>query len=118
MKKIVFGTAITLAILFTGCGENEDKEDFTRLIHEGLESDITQFETYFEQLKRRYFAQLLRQFDDQDDYALTLIRTKFSGLSVTDAIESLKLVEFNDLLSIKDDIKQMDTAFVKMNKKA
>ena len=26
MKKIVFGTAITLAILFTGCGENEDKE--------------------------------------------------------------------------------------------
>ena len=82
------------------------------------ESDITQFETYFEQLKRRYFAQLLRQFDDQDDYALTLIRTKFSGLSVTDAIESLKLVEFNDLLSIKDDIKQMDTAFVKMNKKA
>ena len=99
-------------------GENEDKEDFTRLIHEGLESDITQFETYFEQLKRRYFAQLLRQFDDQDDYALTLIRTKFSGLSVTDAIESLKLVEFNDLLSIKDDIKQMDTAIVKMNKKA
>ena len=27
MKKIVFGTAITLAILFTGCGENEDKEN-------------------------------------------------------------------------------------------
>ena len=26
MKKIVFGTAITLAILFTGCGENEDTE--------------------------------------------------------------------------------------------
>jgi hypothetical protein len=26
MKKIVFGTAITMAILFTGCGENEDKE--------------------------------------------------------------------------------------------
>ncbi|MBL3519513.1 hypothetical protein H0A43_03450 [Arcobacter lanthieri] len=26
MKKIVFGTAITLAILFTGCSENEDKE--------------------------------------------------------------------------------------------
>ncbi len=26
MKKIVFGTAITLAILFTGCSENEDNE--------------------------------------------------------------------------------------------
>ena len=26
MKKIVFGTAITLAILFTGCSENENKE--------------------------------------------------------------------------------------------
>ena len=26
MKKIIFGTAIALAILFTGCGENEDKE--------------------------------------------------------------------------------------------
>ena len=26
MKKIVFGTAIALSILLTGCGENENKE--------------------------------------------------------------------------------------------
>ena len=26
MKKIVFGTAIALSILFTGCSENENKE--------------------------------------------------------------------------------------------
>lgn len=26
MKKILFGTAITLSILFNGCSENENKE--------------------------------------------------------------------------------------------
>lgn len=98
-------------------GENEDKEDFIKLIHEGLQSDISQFERYFETLKRRYFAQLLRQFDDQDDYAITLIRSKFSHIEITDSIHSLKSIQFNDLLNIKDDLLSLDTAFVKMNKK-
>jgi len=98
-------------------GENEDEEDFKNLVHEGLNTDITHFETYFELLKRRYFAQLLRQFDDHDDYALTLIPTKFNALEITDSIVSLKEIKFSDLLSIKDEILSLDTTFVKMNKR-
>ena len=98
-------------------GENEDKEDFINLIHEGLQTNIIEFESFFERLKRRYFAQLLRQFDDQDDYAITLIRSQFSHVSITDAINCLKEVNFSDLLTIKDEILEMNTAFVKMNHK-
>ncbi len=98
-------------------GENEDKKDFIQLIHEGLQTDISQFERYFETLKRRYFAQLLRQFDDQDDYAITLIRSKFNHIEIIDSIHSLKSIQFNDLLNIKDELLSLDTAFVKMNKK-
>lgn len=98
-------------------GENEDKDDFINLIYEGLNTNISEFEMFFERLKRRYFAQLLRQFDDQDDYAITLIRSQFSHVNVTDSIQCLKEVNFNDLLMIKDEILEMDTAFVKMNHK-
>jgi len=98
-------------------GENEDEEDFKKLIHEGLNTDINHFESYFELLKRRYFAQLLRQFDDQDDYALTLIRTKFNSLEITDSIVALKEIKFEDLLSVKDELLSLDSTFVKMNKK-
>ena len=98
-------------------GENEDKDDFINLIYEGLNTNISEFEMFFERLKRRYFAQLLRQFDDQDDYAITLIRSQFSHVNVTDSIQCLKDVNFNDLLMIKDEILEMDTAFVKMNHK-
>jgi predicted Zn-dependent peptidase len=99
-------------------GENEDEEDFINLIHEGLNTDISDFEAFFELLKRRYFAQLLRQFDDQDDYALTLIRTKFNELEITDSINVLKEIEFKDLLNISEEILSFDTTFVKMNKKS
>ena len=98
-------------------GENEDKDDFINLIHEGLQTNIIEFEGFFERLKRRYFAQLLRQFDDQDDYAITLIRSQFSHVNITDSINCLKEVNFSDLLTIKDEILGMDTAFVKMNHK-
>lgn len=98
-------------------GENEDQDDFVRLIHEGLDANINDFEDYFLRLKRRYFAQLLRQFDDQDDYAITLIRSRFSHVEITDSIHCLKEVNFSDLLSIRDEILDMDTALVKMNKK-
>lgn len=98
-------------------GENDDETDFKLLIHEGLNTDLSHFDIYFERLKRRYFAQLLRQFDDHDDYAITLIRTKFSATEINDSINCLKEVEFNDLLAIKDEILILDTAFVKMNKK-
>ncbi|HET6785604.1 MAG TPA: pitrilysin family protein [Erysipelotrichaceae bacterium] len=99
-------------------GENEDEVDFKKLVIEGLNTDITHFETYFELLKRRYFAQLLRQFDDQDDYALTLIRSKFNKLEITDSIHALKEINFIDLLSVSSEILSLDTTFVKMNKKS
>jgi len=99
-------------------GENEDEVDFKKLVNEGLKTDITHFETYFELLKRRYFAQLLRQFDDQDDYALTLIRSKFSKLEITDSIQALKNIKFSDLLTVNDEILSLDTTFVKMNNKS
>ena len=98
-------------------GEQENQEDFVNLIHEGLNTNINQFEDFFLRLKRRYFAQLLRQFDDQDDYAITLIRSRFNQVDITDSIHCLKEVVFNDLLTIKDEILEMDTAFVKMNRK-
>ncbi len=98
-------------------GENEDEKDFKELIHEGLNSDVSSFKKYFDRLKRRYFAQLLRQFDDHDDYAITLIRSKFTDIDIMASIECLKKVEFEDLLSIKDEISMLDTAFVKMNKR-
>jgi Zn-dependent M16 (insulinase) family peptidase len=99
-------------------GENEDEIDFKELIHEGFKTDIKLFESYFENIKRRYFAQLLRQFDDQDDYAITLIRSRFSSIEITDSINCLKEIQFNDLFRIKDEILALDTSFVKMNKKA
>jgi hypothetical protein len=99
-------------------GENEDEFDFKELVHEGLNTDIGLFEGFFEHLKRRYFAQLLRQFDDHDDYAITLIRSKFNSIEITDSINCLKEIQFNDLINIKDEILKLDTAFVKMNKKA
>jgi len=98
-------------------GENEDQIDFKQLIHEGLNTDIMLFEEFFENLKRRYFAQLLRQFDDHDDYAITLIRSRFNSIEITDSINCLKEILFKDLLDIKDEILSLDTAFVKMNKK-
>lgn len=99
-------------------GENEDEDDFKKLVHEGLNTDINHFKSYFELLKRRYFAQLLRQFDDQDDYALTLIRTKFNSLEITDSIVALKEIKFEDLLSVRDELLSLDSTFVKMNKKS
>lgn len=99
-------------------GENEDEIDFKKLIHEGLNTDINLLEEYFELLKRRYFAQLLRQFDDHDDYAITLIRSKFNALEITDSINSLKEIQFSDLFNIKEEILTLDTSFVKMSKKA
>jgi len=96
-------------------GENEDKDNFINLIHEGLDTNINEFEGFFERLKRRYFAQLLRQFDDQDDYAITLIRSRFSHVDITDSILCLKEVKYSDLLLIRDEILEMDTSFVKMN---
>jgi len=99
-------------------GENEDEEDFKKLVIEGLNTDIAHFEVYFELLKRRYFAQLLRQFDDQDDYALTLIRSKFNKLEITDSIHALKNIKFSDLLSVSKEILSLDTTFVKMNRKS
>lgn len=98
-------------------GEQENQEDFINLIYEGLNTNVNEFEDFFLRLKRRYFAQLLRQFDDQDDYAITLIRSRFNQVDITDSIHCLKEVVFNDLLTIKDEILEMDTAFVKMNRK-
>jgi hypothetical protein len=98
-------------------GENEDPVDFKQLIHEGLDTDIKLFEDFFENLKRRYFAQLLRQFDDHDDYAITLIRSRFNSIEITDSIDCLKEIQFSDLLDINNEIQTLDTAFVKMNKK-
>ena len=37
MKKIVFGTAITLAILFTGCGENEQEKQGREAFKQNVE---------------------------------------------------------------------------------
>ena len=48
---------------------------------------------------------------------ITLIRSTFSRVEITDSINCLKSIEFKDLLNIKDDILSMDTSFVKMNKK-
>lgn len=95
-------------------GENEDENDFVDLIRSNLASDLQAFERAFELLKRRYYAQMLRTFDDQDDYAISLLRAHFSGVELMDSIEILKSIEFKDILDLGLNILSNPTALVKM----
>ena len=77
-------------------------------------SDLQTYERAFELLKRRYYAQMLRTFDDQDDYAISLLRAHFNGVEMMDSIEILKSIEFKDIISIGSHILVKPTALVKM----
>lgn len=95
-------------------GENEDEHDFVDLIRTNLTSDLQAYERAFELLKRRYYAQMLRTFDDQDDYAISLLRAHFNGVELMDSIDILKSIEFKDIIDIGSTILSKPTALVKM----
>lgn len=70
MKKIVLGIAITLAVLFTGCGENSE------------EKAKVEFKT--EMLKTEYAdtKSLLKSYEEK--YGQTEVQTWFQELEKTD----------------------------------
>lgn len=95
-------------------GENEDERDFVDLIRTNLETELSVFEEAFVLLKRRYYAQMLRSFDDQDDYAITLLRSHFNDVEMMDSIAILKAIQFEDIKQIGDELLSKPTALVKM----
>ncbi|HCT63207.1 MAG TPA: insulinase family protein [Erysipelotrichaceae bacterium] len=95
-------------------GENEDEHDFIDLIRSSLKTELGAFQQAFDLLKRRYYAQMLRSFDDQDDYAITLLRSHFNDVEMMDSIALLKSIQFEDILNIGEDLLNKPTALVKM----
>ncbi len=95
-------------------GENEDEHDFVDLIRSSLDEDLNKFKEAFDLLKRRYYAQMLRSFDDQDDYAITLLRSEFSGVEMMDSIAILKSIQFEEILHLGKELLNKPTALVKM----
>ena len=95
-------------------GENDDEHDFIDLVQTNLKTDLKNFKEAFDLLKRRYYAQMLRSFDDQDDYAITLLRSHFNNVEMMDSIAILKSIQFEDILHLGEDLLKMPTALVKM----
>jgi hypothetical protein len=57
---------------------------------------------------------MLRSFDDQDDYAITLLRSHFNDVEMMDSIAILKAIQFEDIKQIGDELLSKPTALVKM----
>lgn len=95
-------------------GENDDEDDFVDLIRTNLETNLSAFKEAFSLLKRRYYAQMLRSFDDQDDYAITLLRSHFNDVEMMDSIAILKSIQFEDIIPIAQTLLSKPTALVKM----
>ena len=84
------------------------------MIQTSLKTDLNDFKQAFDLLKRRYYAQMLRSFDDQDDYAITLLRSHFNDVEMMDSIAILRSIQFEDILHLGEDLLKMPTALVKM----
>ncbi len=80
--------------------ESDLEEDFKSLVIDTLSESIDEFIDSINLLKRRYTAQIIRSFDDHDDYALTLIRSDFQNLELDALVNIIQSIQI-------DDIKQM-----------
>ena len=79
--------------------ESKDEKDFSRLVFEGLMQSIEPYSAYIDLLRRRYKAQVLRSFDDYDEYALAIIRSHFNGLDLDALYHVLDELDFSYLLN-------------------
>jgi predicted Zn-dependent peptidase len=97
--------------------EGEDELDFQTLITSTLAQSIDPYKENIALLKRRYIAQMIRSFDDHDDYALSLIRSDFLQIPLDASISVIEAIELNDLIEMQERIIQSPTVLVKMRSK-
>ena len=69
--------------------ETEDAAAFTQFIEEQLEALKKQAMDYqqLQLLKRRYFGEAMRTFNNMEDIAVAMIRNQFNGVSFFDTLE-------------------------------
>lgn len=87
--------------------ETNKKDDFIKLVFEKIDSlkNINFDQEIFEQLKRRYYGENIRELNDFENIAFNFVRFYFSNidyLSVYDCIESMKIDDLYKVLSYLD----------------
>jgi len=97
--------------------ESEDENDFRSLIQETLIESIDEYADSIDLLKRRYTAQIIRSFDDHDDYALTLIRSDFQQLELDALVNIIQSIQMDDLKAMQAILCQLSPVLVRMQSK-
>lgn len=69
--------------------ETEDATAFTQFVEEQLNALKTRAMDYqqLQLLKRRYFGEAMRTFNNMEDIAVAMIRNQFNGVSFFDTLE-------------------------------
>lgn len=98
-------------------GESENTDDFKALIHEGLQTNLEDYEDDFNALKKRYKAMLIRSLNEQDDCAVSYIRSQFSNIPFEYQFDVLDLIRFDDLKSAFRTLNDMPSSLIFMKKK-
>lgn len=94
--------------------EAPDPDDFKDLILTQIKSPLDVVRDHFELLKRRYRAQILRSFDDLDDYAMTLFRSHFANLKLDTLYQAIQAITFEELLTTQHELAQNHSSLVVM----
>jgi predicted Zn-dependent peptidase len=94
--------------------ESDDPDDFKDLILKQLKTPLEVVHDHFELLNRRYSAQILRSFDDLDDYAMTLFRAHFSDLKLDTLFEQIQSITFDALKNLQHDLINYQPSLVVM----
>lgn len=97
-------------------GETENKQQFTDLIDQVLQSDLTVLLSYLKQLKRRYLSYTYRLLDDQDDYAVHFIRSHFAHLNLEDTIRIIEGLNESAILEAVSILKTNEKSVVIIEK--
>jgi len=97
-------------------GETENKQQFTDLIDQVLQSNLTVLLPYLKQLKRRYLSYTYRLLDDQDDYAVHYIRSHFAHLNLEDTIRIIEGLNESVLLEAVSILKTSEKSVVIIEK--
>lgn len=71
-------------------------------------------ESLFNQLKKRYYGEMIMSLSKTDELAITLGRAHFDGVSYFDYLEMIRDLSYDALADLVDVILDSDDTFLRM----